>query len=465
MGLAVMGQNLALNIANNGFPIAVYNRTVARTHEFLAGPAHGTAIRGAETLEGFVESLASPRTIIMMVQAGAAVDAVLQQLRPLLSAGDIVIDGGNSLYRDTIRRGQELADTGIQYVGMGVSGGEEGALKGPSLMPGGPRAAYDHLAPILTQIAAQTDDGACVSYIGQGGGGHYVKMVHNGIEYGDMQLIAEAYDLLRRTQGLSARDLAAIFAEWNQGELQSYLIEITADVLAYVDPDSKQPLVDVILDASGQKGTGKWTSQDALDLGVPIPTIDAAVWSRNISALKAERVHAAGVLPGSAAGGSDSKPGDGFVGQVRDALYAAKIVAYAQGMALLREASREYDFGLDLAEVARIWKGGCIIRAALLDQIKAAFRADPDLTNLLLHPPLAAQVGDRLAAWRQVATTARRSGIPCPALSASLDYYDTYRYAHMPANLIQAQRDYFGAHTYQRTDQPGVFHTEWQRPG
>ena len=461
LGLAVMGQNLARNIARFA-TVTVYNRTTERTREFLAGPAQGAAIRGAETLEELVDSLERPRTIILMVQAGRPVDAVLAQLRPLLTAGDIVVDGGNSFYQDTIRRGTELAPAGLHYVGMGVSGGEEGALNGPSLMPGGPRAAYDHLAPILTKIAAQTDDdGACVSYIGEGGGGHYVKMVHNGIEYGDMQLIAEVYELLRRLQGRTAPEIGAVFAQWNETELQSYLVEITATVLCYTDPETQQPLVDLILDTSGQKGTGRWTSQDALDLGVPIPTIDAAVWSRNISARKDERVRAAQVLGGPVDGGTVAA-GDAFTEQVRAALYAAKIITYAQGMKLLREASREYGFGLNLAEVARIWKGGCIIRAALLDQIKAAFLDTPDLTSLLLHPPLTAQVTARIGALREVVALARGQGIACPALSASLDYYESYRQERLPANLIQAQRDYFGAHTYQRTDKPGIFHTEWQ---
>ena len=461
LGLAVMGQNLARNIARFA-TVTVYNRTTERTREFLAGPAQGAAIRGAETLEELVDSLERPRTIILMVQAGRPVDAVLAQLRPLLTAGDIVVDGGNSFYQDTIRRGTELAPDGLHYVGMGVSGGEEGALNGPSLMPGGPRAAYDHLAPILTKIAAQTDDdGACVTYIGEGGGGHYVKMVHNGIEYGDMQLIAEVYELLRRLEGRTAPEIGAVFAQWNETELQSYLVEITATVLRYTDPETRQPLVDLILDTSGQKGTGRWTSQDALDLGVPIPTIDAAVWSRNISARKDERVRAAQVLDEPADGGT-AVAGDDFTEQVRAALYAAKIITYAQGMKLLREASREYGFGLNLAEVTRIWKGGCIIRTALLDQIKAAFLNTPDLTSLLLHPPLTAQVTARIGALRQVVALARGQGIACPALSASLDYYESYRQERLPANLIQAQRDYFGAHTYQRTDKPGIFHTEWQ---
>ncbi len=461
LGLAVMGQNLARNIARFA-TVTVYNRTTERTKEFLAGPAQGAAIRGAETLEELVGSLERPRTLILMVQAGRPVDAVLAQLRPLLTAGDIVVDGGNSFYQDTIRRGTELAPAGLHYVGMGVSGGEEGALNGPSLMPGGPRAAYDHLAPILTKIAAQTDDdGACVSYIGEGGGGHYVKMIHNGIEYGNMQLIAEVYELLRRLEGRTAPEIGAVFAQWNETELQSYLVEITATVLRYTDPETQQPLVDLILDTSGQKGTGRWTSQDALDLGVPIPTIDAAVWSRNISARKDERVRAAQVLGGPPSEGM-AAAGSDFTEQVRAALYAAKIITYAQGMKLLREASQEYGFGLNLAEVARIWKGGCIIRAALLDQIKAAFLDTPDLTSLLLHPPLTAQVTARIGALRQVVALARGQGIPCPALSASLDYYESYRQERLPANLIQAQRDYFGAHTYQRTDKPGIFHTEWQ---
>ncbi len=459
IGLAVMGQNLALNIERNGFPIAVYNRTTERTEEFLSGPAAGKRIFGARTIEEFTGLLERPRRIILMVQAGPAVDAVLAQLRPYLEPGDVVMDGGNSHYRDTERRSKELAEAGIYYFGTGISGGEEGALKGPSIMPGGPKEAYPLIEPILTRIAAKVDDGPCVTYIGPGGSGHYVKMVHNGIEYGDMQLIAEAYDILRRGTGMAAPELSEIFAAWNQTELDSYLIEITARVLAYIDPETGKPIVDVILDKAGQKGTGRWTSQDALELGVPIPTIDAAVWSRNISALKDERVRASSILQGPNYQGRP--PRAQLIEAVRAALYASKISSYAQGMHLLKTASAAYGWNLNLSEIARIWKGGCIIRAKLLNRIQQAFLRDPELSNLLLDAEFSQAVNSRQAHWRWVVQTARMMGVPCPGMSASLDYFDSYRQERLPANLIQAQRDYFGAHTYERVDKPGVFHTEW----
>ncbi|MBM4437629.1 MAG: NADP-dependent phosphogluconate dehydrogenase, partial [Actinobacteria bacterium] len=393
-------------------------------------------------------------------QAGRGVDAVLDQLTPLLAPDDAVMDGGNSFYRDTERRFDSLGAAGIHYLGTGISGGESGALWGPSIMPGGPEAAYRRFEPILTKIAAQVDDGPCVTYVGRRSAGHFVKMVHNGIEYGDMQLIAEAYAILSAA-GYTPATLAGIFGEWNRGELASYLIEITAAILAVRDADTGRPLVDAILDAAGQKGTGRWTSQEALELGVPLPTIDAAVWSRNISALKTERVHAARMLNGAPPG--RIAPAPGFVDAVRDALYAAKICSYAQGMALLQSASSAHDYGLVLAELARIWKGGCIIRAELLGRIQRAFAADPGLTNLLLDPEIRVRLAATTTAWREVVATAKRAGVPCPALSASLDYYDAYHTARLPANLVQAQRDYFGAHTYQRVDRPGDFHTEWER--
>jgi 6-phosphogluconate dehydrogenase len=459
IGLAVMGQNLALNIERNGFPIAVYNRTTERTEEFLAGPAAGKRIFGARTIEEFVRLLERPRRIILMVQAGPAVDAVLAQLRPYLEPGDVVMDGGNSHYRDTERRGKELAEAGIYYFGTGISGGEEGALKGPSIMPGGPKEAYPLIEPILSRIAAKVEDGPCVTYIGPGGSGHYVKMVHNGIEYGDMQLIAEAYDIMRRGTGMTAPELSEVFAAWNRTELDSYLIEITAKVLAYIDPETGKPIVDVILDKAGQKGTGRWTSQDALELGVPIPTIDAAVWSRNISAMKEERVRASRILHGPSYQGS--LPREQLIEAVRAALYASKISSYAQGMHLLKAASAEYGWNLNLSEIARIWKGGCIIRAKLLNRIQQAFQRDPDLPNLLLDAEFSQAINSRQAHWRWVVQTARAMGVPCPGMSASLDYFESYRQERLPANLIQAQRDYFGAHTYERVDRPGVFHTEW----
>jgi 6-phosphogluconate dehydrogenase len=456
IGLAVMGRNLALNIERNGFPITVYNRTIQRTDEFLAGEAAGTSIRGARSLEALVAALERPRRVILMVQAGRGVDAVLDQLLPLLATGDVVMDGGNSHFHDTARRFDRVRATDVMFLGTGISGGESGALLGPSIMPGGPSAAYEAMRPVLERIAAKTDDGPCTAYCGQSSAGHYVKMVHNGIEYGDMQLIAEAYAVLRAA-GLTPSDLAEVFGEWNEGELESFLIQITADIFRVRDAEGEGFLVDHILDAAGQKGTGRWMSQDALELGVPIPTIDAAVWSRNISALKEERVDAGGTR---AAPALERTPE--LVEQVRQALYAAKICSYAQGMALLRTASQERDYGIDLSEMARIWKAGCIIRARLLGLIQSAFRNDPGLPNLMVEPSFGTQLAGAENAWRTVVTAAKAAGIPCPALGASLDYYDAYHSARLPANLIQAQRDYFGAHTYQRTDRGGVFHTRWE---
>ncbi|MBA2447425.1 MAG: NADP-dependent phosphogluconate dehydrogenase [Chloroflexi bacterium] len=463
IGLAVMGQNLALNIERNGFPIAVYNRTEARTREFLDGPARGTRVQGATTIEELIAALERPRRIILMVQAGRPVDAVIEQLRPDLAEGDILIDGGNSLYRDTERRSTALAETGLEYVGMGVSGGEEGALWGPSIMPGGSPEAYRELEPMLTAIAAKSDYGACVSHIGPRGAGHYVKMVHNGIEYGDMQLIAETYDILKRGLGLSAAEMADIFADWNTRDLDSYLIEVTSAVLRYVDPETGQPLVDLILDQAGQKGTGRWTSIDALELGTPIPTIDAAVWARGISSFKSQRVAAAKVLHGPS-GDMTGSAHDHLVRQLEGALWAAKVSSYAQGMALLQAASEQYEYGLDLAEIGRIWTGGCIIRAKLLGEIQSAFKADPHLANLMLAEEFAPRLNERTASLREAVRAARALGVPCPAMSAALDYFDSYRQERLPANLIQAQRDYFGAHTYQRLDKEGTFHTEWSEP-
>jgi 6-phosphogluconate dehydrogenase len=460
VGLAVMGANLSLNIRHHGFSVAVYNRTYARTREFIEGPASGSGIVPTDSVEGFIEALERPRRIIVMVQAGSGTDAVIDQLLPHLTPGDVLMDGGNAYYKDTIRRSAALSAKGINFFGTGISGGEEGALHGPSIMPGGDRDAYERLlAPILTAIAARSHAGPAVTYIGPGGAGHYVKMVHNGIEYGDMQLIAEAYAILGGVLGLSPNEQAAIFEEWNKGDLDSYLIEITHKVLAYLDPETSKPLVDVILDAAGQKGTGKWASQDALDLGVPIPTIDAAVWGRNISAFKQERVAASKVLRGPT---NPQVNRQGLVDAVRDALYAAKITSYAQGMALLRTASDDYGFGLDLAEIARIWMAGCIIRAKLLDKIRAAFTTDPHLVNLLVDPAFASTIDGLQDNWRRVIQAARATGVPCPAMSASLDYFDSYRSARLPANLIQGQRDFFGAHTYKRMDREGTFHTKWE---
>ncbi len=459
IGLAVMGQNLALNMERNGFRVAVYNRTGSKTTAFVEGPAAGKQITATYSAEELVAALKRPRVVILMVQAGKAVDAVIGQLRPHLKPGDLLIDGGNSFFQDTERRSQELAAEGIQFMGVGISGGEEGALWGPSIMPGGPREAYARVEPIFAAIAAKVNGDPCVTYIGPRGAGHYVKMVHNGIEYGDMQLIAEAYDLLHRGLRLTPEELHEVFASWNKGVLSSYLVEITADIFTKVDDETGRPLVDLILDQAGQKGTGRWTSQNALELGVPTPTINAAVEARIISAYKAERERAAQVLTGPEGPYAGNR--DEFIAALGDALYAAKICSYAQGFAMLRAASREYGYDLNYSEIARIWRGGCIIRARFLDDIRAAYADDPDLPNLLLAPFFRDAVASRQAAWRHVVATAVGLGIPTPAMSASLAYFDSYRSARLPANLIQAQRDYFGAHTYRRVDREGVFHTEW----
>jgi len=460
IGMAVMGQNLVLNIERNGFSVAVYNRTAARTEEFMAGPAKGKNIQATYTVEELADALEKPRKIMLMVKAGGPVDATIAQLKPHLEPGDLIIDGGNSFFGDTERRTEELAEVGINYIGTGVSGGEHGALWGPSIMPGGQIEAWEVMKPIFTAIAAKVNGAPCVTHIGPRGSGHYVKMVHNGIEYGDMQLIAESYDILKRIGGLSAAELHQVFAEWNQGELESYLIEITADIFVKMDEETGQPLVEVILDEAKQKGTGKWTSQSALDLGAPIPTINAAVESRIISGYKAERVAASQMLSGPEIKFVGDR--DALVHDVRDALYAAKICSYAQGFALLGAASQEYDYGLNYGEIARIWRGGCIIRAAFLDDIRAAFKRNPDLSNLLMDAEFGQAVQSRQAALRRVIQTAVTNGVPCLALSSALAYFDAYRTARLPANLTQAQRDYFGAHTYRRIDKEGSFHTEWQ---
>jgi len=462
IGLAVMGENLALNVERNGFPVAVYNRSREKTDRFMAERAGGKNIKAAYSLEEFVQSLERPRRILVMVKAGGPVDAVIGQLKPLLEEGDMIIDGGNSLYEDTERRVKELEPTGLGFIGMGVSGGEEGALNGPSLMPGGTRAAYAEIEHILTKIAAQVDDGPCVTYIGPGGAGHYVKMVHNGIEYGDMQLIAEAYDLMKNVLGLNHDQLHDVFAEWNlTDELNSFLIEITADIFTNLDEDTGKPLVELIVDAAGQKGTGRWTVISALEKGVAIPTITAAVNARIMSSIKAERVAASKELDGPTA----KFDGDvkAMISKIRDALYCSKICSYAQGMALIGKASQTYDYGIDLGETARIWKGGCIIRAGFLNKIKRAFDENPSLNNLLLAPEFKQTILDRQDAWREVVAMAAQLGIPVPAFSASLDYFDSYRRDRLPQNLTQAQRDYFGAHTYERVDKEGTFHTEWTK--
>ncbi len=460
IGLAVMGENIALNVERNGFPIAVYNRSREKTDAFMEQRAQGRNVKAAFTLEEFVGLLERPRKILVMVKAGGPVDKVIEQLTPLLDEGDIIIDGGNSLYEDTERRTRELEPKGFRFIGMGVSGGEEGALNGPSLMPGGTESSYQYLSPILTKIAAQVDDGPCVAYCGPGGAGHYVKMVHNGIEYGDMQLIAEAYDLMKNAAGLDHKQLTEVFTEWNKTEeLDSFLIEITSQIFPYIDEETKLPLVDLIVDAAGQKGTGRWTAVDALNLGVPIPTIVAAVNARIMSSYRDERIAASKEISGpSGKYEGDTKK---FVNMVRDALYCSKICSYAQGMALLYKASQEFNYNLNLGEMARIWKGGCIIRARFLNKIKKAFDENPSLPNLLLAPEFKQTILDRQDAWREVIITAAKLGIAVPAFSASLDYFDSYRRERLPQNLTQAQRDFFGAHTYLRTDKEGVFHTEW----
>ena len=460
VGMAVMGRNLALNIESRGHAVSIFNRSREKTDAVIA--EHGDKqLVPTYTLQAFVESLEKPRRILLMVKAGAPTDETIAQLRPLLDQGDILIDGGNTNFKDTIRRNQELAKAGLHFIGTGVSGGEEGALHGPSIMPGGPRDAYELVAPILTQIAARAPDGTpCVAYMGADGAGHYVKMVHNGIEYGDMQLIAESYAVLRQVLGLSNAELAKVYGEWNAGELDSYLIEITAKIFAKKDPQTGKDLLDVILDRAAQKGTGKWTSQSALDLGVPLPLITESVFARVLSALKDERVAASTQLHGPAA---TPFAGDreAFIESVRRALYLSKIISYAQGFAQLRAASDEYGWQLDYATIASIWRGGCIIRARFLQDITEACRNDARLANLLLAPSFRTIAQKYQAALREVVATAVHAGVPMPGFSSAIAYYDGYRAARLPANLIQAQRDLFGAHTFERIDQPGSFHADW----
>ena len=464
VGLGVMGANLGVNIEGHGFGVAGFDLDRDKAAAFGKLAASGRNIRVAASAGDLVAMLERPRRVLLMVPAGNPVDAAIAQLASHLEKGDILIDAGNSHFADTERRSRDLEARGLQYVGMGVSGGEEGARLGPSIMPGGPRDAWEALRPILQAIAARAGDGEpCVEYIGPRGAGHYVKMVHNAIEYGDMQLIAEIYDVLHRGGGLSAAELAEVFAGWNGGELRSYLVEITAEILRRIDPETGQPLVDSILDEAAQKGTGKWASQNAFDLGAPIPTINAAVEARILSSLKAERVAASTVLHGPSASYTGSR--QALVDAARDALYAAKITSYAQGFGLLRLASIEHAYSLQPVDIAKIWRAGCIIRADLLGDIMAAYRRDAGLPNLLLDPAFRDAVVGRQAAWRSVVRTAVELGIPVLALSASLGYFDGYRTGRLPANLTQAQRDYFGAHTYKRVDRPGVFHTEWQAPG
>ena len=455
-----MGQNLVLNMEGKGYSVSVYNRTAERTKEFMSGAAKGRkGITAAYTLEDFVTSLARPRKIIIMVKAGQAVDGVIDKLVPLLDKGDIVMDGGNSYFKDTVRRARELENKGIHFMGVGVSGGEEGALKGPSIMPGGSKEAWNQAGGILKDISAKVGGVPCCDYIGADGAGHYVKMVHNGIEYGDMQLISEAYFLMKELLGLTAKDMQAVFQEWNRGQLNSYLIEITADILGRTDDETGQPMVDVILDRAGHKGTGKWTSQEGLELGAAIPTIAEAVFARYMSAIKEQRVAASKVLKGPGVELPLEK--ENLVEDIGKALYASKICSYAQGFDLLIQASDAYGWNLRLGDIALLWRGGCIIRAQFLDRIKEAYDRSPGLANLLLDPYFRDIIHESQDSWRRVVSLAVQHGIPVPSFSSALSYYDSYRREKLPANLIQAQRDYFGAHTYERVDKEGVFHTEW----
>ena len=459
VGLAVMGQNLAMNMHNHGYRVAVYNRSFEKTEEFLNGPAKGLDFIATKSLQELVASLKLPRRVLLMVKAGAPVDGMIDALVPLLSTGDVIIDGGNSFFEDTVRREKSLAAKGIRYIGAGISGGEEGALKGPSIMPGGSREAWLTAGKVLTDISAKVDGDACCAYIGPDGAGHFVKMVHNGIEYGDMQLISESYFLMRELLGMGAEEMQSIFRLWNSGPLDSYLIEITTEILGHKDGLTGKPLVDLILDEAGQKGTGKWTSQQALEVGVAAPTIAEAVFARCISAIKGERSAASRLIDGQAQKVSLDR--NGFIDDIGQALYAAKICSYAQGFALMQAASAERNWNLKPGEIAMLWRGGCIIRARFLHLIKDAYDTNPQLANLMLAPVFRTALEEAQLAWRRVVSTAVQAGIPVPCMSSALNYFDSYRTAALPANMIQAQRDYFGAHTYRRTDREGVFHTEW----
>jgi len=466
IGLAVMGQNLVLNMNDHGFKVAVFNRTVSKVDDFLANEAKGTQVMGAHSIEEFVGALKLPRRVMLMVKAGDSVDQMIDHVLPLLSNGDIIIDGGNSLFTDTNRRTKSLAEKGILFIGTGVSGGEDGARHGPSIMPGGNPAAWPHVKDIFQSIAAKVDDGSpCCDWVGEDGAGHYVKMVHNGIEYGDMQLICEAYQVLEQGLGLSAEELHEVFAEWNKGELDSFLIEITAEIFSKNDEDGK-PLVDKILDTAGQKGTGKWTGISALDLGMPVTLIGEAVFARCLSAIKEERVVASKILngPKNAGAPADRKA---FIENVRRALYCSKMISYAQGYMLLREAGKENNWHLNMGGIALMWRGGCIIRSRFLGKIKEAYDKNPQLTNLLVDDFFAGVLNQYQQSWRQGVGAAIAAGIPTPAFSTALAFYDGYRTARLPANLLQAQRDFFGAHTYERVDQPRgkFFHTNWTGHG
>ena len=462
IGLGVMGENLVLNAERNGYSSVVYNRTYAKTEEFLAGRGAGKDIIGAATLQEFVASLERPRRILMMVKAGQPVDDTIASISPFLEEGDLLIDGGNSLYADTERRVAELESKSFGYIGMGVSGGAKGALEGPSMMPGGTKAAYDAIEPLVRKMAAQVNDGPCVTYIGPGGAGHFVKTVHNGIEYGIEQILAEAYDLMKRVAGMNGDQMADVLAGWNDTEeLASFLVEITEVCLRTKDPDSGADLVEAIVDAAGQKGTGLWTVVSALEMGVPVPTIYAALNARVLSSLRSERLTAGALLPAPAPHTfALGTPGDGMA-PLRDACIAACIVSYGQGMALLQEASKLHNYNLNFSAIGQIWKGGCIIRARLLQRIQNAYGANPSLANLMLDPWFAEQINRRLPGLRQVVAGAALAGIPVPCLSSTLDYIDSYRSGRLPQNLVQAMRDCFGSHTYERVDKPGSFHTEW----
>jgi 6-phosphogluconate dehydrogenase len=464
IGLAVMGQNLVLNMDDHGFKVAVFNRTVSKVDDFINGNAKGTKVVGTHSLEELVGVLKKPRRVMLMVKAGQPVDDFVEKLIPHLEEGDITIDGGNSNYQDTMRRTEHLESKGLLYVGTGVSGGEEGARHGPSIMPGGSPEAWPHVKPILQAIAAQVDGVPCCDWVGENGAGHFVKMVHNGIEYGDMQLICESYHLMQEGLGLDYDEMHRIFAKWNEGKLDSYLIEITRDILGFRDEDG-EPLAAKILDTAGQKGTGKWTAVSALDMGIPLTLIAEAVLARFLSALKAERVAASRVLTGPVARLQVDR--QAFVDDVRDALYASKIVSYTQGYMLMRAAAEEYGWHLNYGGIAQMWRGGCIIRSVFLGKIKDAFDQDPALSNLLLTAYFKGEVDAAQAAWRRVVARAVEIGVPLPAMSSALAFYDGYRHARLPANLLQAQRDYFGAHTYERVDRPRgeFFHTNWTGVG
>mgnify|MGYP001048888664 CR=1 FL=1 len=465
VGLAVMGRNLALNMDDHGFTVAVYNRTVSRVDEFLEGDAKGTKVIGAHSIEELVGGLKHPRRVMLMVRAGEPVDALIEKLIPHLQQGDIIIDGGNSNYQDTMRRTAYVESKGLRYIGTGVSGGEEGARHGPSLMPGGTPAAWPYVKPIFQAIAAKVADGTpCCDWVGENGAGHYVKMVHNGIEYGDMELISEAYFLMKRALGIGEEEMHQVFAQWNEGKLNSYLIEITRDIMAFNDEDG-EPLLRKILDTAGQKGTGKWTAVSALEMGIPLSLITEAVLARFLSALKEDRVAASKVLSGPAPRFEGER--QAFVDDLSEALYAAKIISYAQGYMLFRAAAAEYGWNLNYGGIALMWRGGCIIRAAFLDKIKDAYDRDPDLANPLLAPYFREQIDRAQGAWRRVVAAAVTLGIPVPAMSSALAFYDGYRQERLPANLLQAQRDYFGAHTYERVDRPRgeFFHTDWTGTG